>query len=154
MAMSVVYANVGGRIACECREGVVSHYVPDCQGSTIAQMDEAGTVTDTYDYWSYGEERFHGGPSVTRMTFLGMWGYVKDVLNKLYYVRARHLRPNLARWQTLDPLWPDMPAYGYVYSEPTVLADALGLGPGQGLGPGFGIGKGYPVEGGLDYLFV
>jgi len=127
VAMNVVYANIGGRINCESRAGTVSHYVPDCHGSTIALMDQSGVVTDTYDYWSYGEERVHTGSSVTGFTFLGALGYVKDMLNKLYYVRARHLRPELARWQTIDPLWPTQSPYAYVDCAPMRDTDSTGL---------------------------
>jgi len=127
MAMSVVYANIGGEILCENRGGTVSYYATDCQGSTMALVDETGAVTDRYDYWSYGEERVHTGSSLTRFTFLGIFGYVRDLLNKLYYVRARYLRPELARWQTVDPLWPASAAYTYASSSPTSRTDLSGL---------------------------
>lgn len=126
MAMSVVYANIGGRISCEVRAGAVSHFAPDCQGSTIAQMNQSGVVTDTYDYWSYGEERIHSGASITDLTFLGVLGYFKDILNKVYYVRARFYRPDLARWQTVDPLWPEERAYEYSGDAPTAFSDPSG----------------------------
>lgn len=127
--MSVVYANVAGRILCENRSGAERYYAPDCQGSTMALLDDTGAVTDRYDYWSYGEERFHSGPSVTRFMFLGVLGYMKDIINKLFYVRARHYRPELATWLTVDPAWPTTPSHAYVLGNPVLFVDPSGRRP-------------------------
>jgi RHS repeat-associated protein len=67
------------------------------------------------------------GTSETDLTFVGMLGYVKVALDKLFYVRARHLRPDLARWITVDPNWPLLPSYGYVNQRPCRFSDPLGL---------------------------
>ncbi len=57
MAMSVVYSNFGGELVAETRGGVGRIYVPDTLGSTMEMTDDSGNVTDTFEYWSYGEER-------------------------------------------------------------------------------------------------
>jgi hypothetical protein len=57
-----------------------------------------------------------------------MLGYVKDILDKLFYVRARLLRVDVARWMTIDRLWPEESAYAYVDDRPSVRRDASGLG--------------------------
>jgi RHS repeat-associated protein len=129
MAMSVVYSNFGGEIVHENRGGVERFYVPDTLGSTQALVDASGAVTDTFEYWSYGEERSHTGSSATPFTWLGVLGYFKDVLNKLYYVRARYMRPELARWQTVDPLWPRRSAYSYAFGQPSSQIDPSGMDP-------------------------
>ncbi len=58
-----------------------------------------------------------------------MIGYFKDILDKLFYVRARHLRVDLARWLTVDPLWPRQPGYVYASDSPASNADPSGLLP-------------------------
>ena len=130
MALSVVYSNFGGRVVSETRNGVESNYVSDPLGSTIGLMDSAGAMTDRWTYWPYGEVATRTGTNPTPLTFLGVLGYFKDVLDKLFYVRARHLRVDLARWLTVDPLWPRQLPYGYVTAAPTGLADSSGLWPG------------------------
>jgi hypothetical protein len=44
----------------------------------------------------------------------------------MFYVGARSLASTLARWLTLDPFWPDEPAYSYVEGAPIWKTDALG----------------------------
>ena len=136
MAMSVVYTTINGQIVSENRGGVVSNYAPDNLGSTVALLDSTGTVTDTFTYWPYGEIQSHVGSSVTPFTFCGTIGYYLDVLGSQVYVRARYLRLALARWQTLDPLWPRQSPYVYAGSRPTVQSDPSGLAPCTGLNYG------------------
>lgn len=125
--MSVTYGNFAGEVIYESRNSVERWYVPDALGSTAALVDMDGMITDTYDYWSYGEERTHFGTNQTPLTFVGTLGYVSDVINGLLYVRARHLRPDLGRWQTVDPLWPRQIAYEYVSGRPIIDVDPSGL---------------------------
>jgi len=90
-------------------------------------MNSAGTLTDSWTYWPYGEVRTRTGTTVTPFTFVGTLGYFQDLLSKLLYVRARFLRVYLARWLTVDPLWPSEPAYPYVMCAPTLNFDPTGL---------------------------
>ena len=129
MAMSVVYSNAFGGVFAENRGGTVSIYVPDTQGSTIGLVSSSGVLTDRWVYWPYGEVASRAGTNVTPLTWLGTLGYYLDQVSKLFYVRARHLRADLARWLTADPLWPRQPAYSYVKCAPTATADRSGLGP-------------------------
>src|SRR5580692_7372920 len=119
MAMSVVYSNFCGMVVSENRGGAVSDYVQDTLGSTIGLMDSAGALTDRWEYWPYGEVVSRTGTNPTPLTFLGVIGYFQDVLSKLFYVRARHLRPDLARWLTVDPKWLNDLAYAYAGNRPT-----------------------------------
>lgn len=130
MAMSVVYGNAFGGIISENRGGTVSAYVPDPLGSTIGLMNSAGTLTDSWTYWPYGEVRTRSGSNATPFTFLGTLGYFLDTLNKLFYVRARFLRPDLARWLTVDLMWPcQRSQYAYVRDMPVKMRDPSGLAP-------------------------
>ncbi len=103
-------------------------YGSDPLGSTVALYDTSGNKTDEYVYWPYGEIRSHTGSSQTPLTFLGTLGYYMDSPAR-YYVRARMLLANYARWLTVDPLWPRQRAYPYARSRPTSLVDARGLAP-------------------------
>ena len=127
MAMSVVYSNAFGGVFAENRGGVVSIYVPDTQGSTIGLVSSSGVLTDRWVYWPYGEVASRSGTNVTPLTWLGTLGYFLDALPKLFYVRARHLRADLARWLTVDPLWPEQPAYSYCGGKPSWVTDPSGL---------------------------
>ena len=82
------------------RNSVRKDHVPDPLGSTVALLDNTLTVTDSWEYWPYGETR--SGGSATAFTFVGTFGYYKDTGSRTY-VRARNYRQNLGRWQTVDP---------------------------------------------------
>jgi RHS repeat-associated protein len=120
------YTTLDGMILSEVRGGVERDYMPDTLGSTIALLDSSQNKTDTWTYWPYGEVRTRTGSNPTPFTFVGTLGYFADSLKRLY-VRARYLRTDLARWQTVDPLWPDESAYGYVGGLPTRNVDPSGL---------------------------
>src|SRR5580700_1431914 len=127
MALSVVYSNFCGRVVSETRGGVESDYISDPLGSTIGLMDSAGTMTDRWEYWPYGEVVSRTGSNATSLTFLGVLGYFQDILSELFYVRARHLRVDLVRWLTVDRIWPDQQPYGYANNSPTSMSDSSGL---------------------------
>ena len=127
--MSVVYSNFCGMVVSETRNGVDSDYVCDTLGSTIGLLNSAGTMTDRWEYWPYGEVISHAGSSVTPLTFLGVIGYFQDIASKLSYVRARHLRLDLARWLTADQLWPQQLPFAYAENNPATVADPSGKVP-------------------------
>lgn len=122
--MAVVnYTVIDGEIISEVRGGVRKDYVPDPLGSTVALLDNTQTKTDTWEYWPYGEIR--SGSSATPLQFVGTLGYYKDTSSRTY-VRARHYRQALGRWQTVDPFWPQLLPYNYVDSDPINLVDFFG----------------------------
>jgi len=125
-ALSVIYSNFCGMVVSETRSGVESDYVSDPLGSTIGLMGVTGTMTDRWEYWPWGEVVSRTGTNATPLTFLGILGYFKDVLDKLFYVRARHLRADLAKWLTVDPLWPNEQAYVYANEQPVSRVDPSG----------------------------
>ena len=129
MAASVVYTNFGGQIVHENRGGVERRYLADPLGSTIALTDSGTAITDTWDYWPYGEVMSRTGTNPTPFTFVGTLGYFKDLLDKLLYVRARHYKPDYGRWLTVDPIWPNDEAFGYVHAVPSSSVDPAGLQP-------------------------
>jgi len=128
MAMSVTYATVNGRLMMENRGGVKTAYVSDTLGNLIQCRDASGNKTYEAFYWSYGEIRASTGSNPSPWGFVGLLGYYTDALNYLY-VRARYYRPNLTRWQTVDPLWPMLRKYEYCLGSPNNYADPSGLIP-------------------------
>jgi len=126
MPMSVVYTTINGRIVQENRGGVERYYMSDTNGNTIGLMDTSGNVTDTFTYWPYGELQSHVGTSETPFMFGGILGCYTDSWGGIY-MRAREFRPTLARWQTVDPLWPHTMPYGYADNNPVTYVDPNGL---------------------------
>jgi RHS repeat-associated protein len=125
---TTTFRTVNGRILGHNKAGVASEYLLDPLGSVIGTSTSAGVVSNRTTYWPYGEVRTGGVSSVTPFGFCGGWGYYTDSSGSLY-VRARYYRPSLTRWQTVDPLWPDESAYGYVNGLPVFTNDPSGAKP-------------------------
>ncbi|MBS1707751.1 MAG: hypothetical protein JSS65_03410 [Armatimonadetes bacterium] len=126
MAMAVTYATVNGRLVQENRGGTVTRYVSDTLGSCVQTRDSAGNVTSTTEYWPYGEVRTSTGTNPSPWGFVGLLGYLTDTVSRLY-VRMRHYRPGLTRWQTVDPIWPSHPPYHYANLASILFIDPYGL---------------------------
>ncbi|MBS1714931.1 MAG: hypothetical protein JST30_11410 [Armatimonadetes bacterium] len=130
MPMKARYTVVDGEVVSEVRGGVRKDFVPDPLGSTVALLDNAQSVTDSWEYWPYGELR--SGSSATPFQYVGTLGYYKDTSRRTY-VRARHYRQNLGRWMTVDPIWPKESAYIYASAMPQAFSDFTGLSAQIGL---------------------
>jgi RHS repeat-associated protein len=100
-------------------------FMPDTLGNVIETRNmDTGAQTSSTTYWPYGEVRTQTGTNPSPFGFCGVWGYYTQA-GQPTYVRARYYRPNLGRWQTVDPLWPNETAY--IYLSPTFAIDYLGL---------------------------
>ena len=126
MAMSAVYTNFGGKLVHEDRGGTERQYVRDPLGSLIGEIDSDQELTYSAEYWPYGEEHSTVGLRQSDWGFVGLFGYLKDLVN-LLYVRARHYLPNQARWLVVDQLWPRESAFSYARNSPSVFIDPTGL---------------------------
>lgn len=126
MAMAVVYTQFCGMLVHETRNGVDREYLPDPLGSTAALLDSNQQISDSWEYWPYGEVMSRTGTNPTPFTFVGLLGYFQEILDKLTYIRARWYQPGYGRWSTVDPIWPDERAYGYVGNSPVYHLDPLG----------------------------
>ena len=144
VAMSVNYYTVNGMILAEDRGGVYSEFVPDTLGSCVAVKDASENITYTADYWPYGEVRTSTGSKSSPWGFVGLLGYLTDIAKRLY-VRARHYRPNIGQWQTVDPLWPNQSAYGYGNESPSSFTDPSGRNAAVIIGGGVLLGAGILV---------
>ena len=74
----------------------------------------------------YEKVRASTGSKSSPWGFVGLLGYLTDIAKRLY-VRARHYRPTVGQWQTVDPLWPRMKVYGYVRNSSVGYVDPSGL---------------------------
>jgi RHS repeat-associated protein len=126
MAMTVTYTTINGQILSENRNGVKSDYIPDPLGSTAALVNASHTITDTFSWWPFGEQRSHAGSSVTPFGFTGTLGCYTDSISNRIYEQRRILRPQTTQWQTVDPLWPYESAYSYVGQNPISATDPSG----------------------------
>ena len=117
------YTSISGVIVHEDRNGTQRNYRPDTLGNTVALTD-ASSATDTMSYWPYGEIRTRTGTNTTRFLFVGTLGYYTS--SGRIYVRARHYKPSLGRWMTVDPRWPAQRAYLYSNLRPNLLTDPSG----------------------------
>lgn len=121
------FCTVNGLLLQEVRAGVESYYIPDTLGSVVEVRNSAGVKTYSAEYYPYGEIQTETGTNPSNFGFGGFLGYFRDVVN-LLYVRARHYRPGLGLWQTVDRYWPDEAAYCYVVNQPSNLMDPSGNG--------------------------
>jgi len=126
MAMSVVYGNFCGALAGENRGGIRSDYVADALGSVAVVVDDTGAAIYEAEYWPYGEARTEAGSNPSNWGFGGIKGYYTDLASNLLYVTKRHLTPFIARWLTVDGLWPMVDAFAYCGGKPTACMDPSG----------------------------
>ena len=75
MPMKVRYTTLDGEIVAESRGGVRKQYVPDPLGGTVALLDGAQTITDSFRYWPYGELASRTGTTPTPFPYVGSRGY-------------------------------------------------------------------------------
>jgi len=128
--MTATYTTFAGMVVHQRKNGVDTELISDPLGSVVKTKDASGNETSRTEYWPYGEVQSSTGSNPTPFGFVGTLGYYRDLATRLY-VRARYLRPDQGRWQTVDPLWPDESAYGYVRNMPLLWTDGTGLGPQQ-----------------------
>ncbi|HMS56850.1 MAG TPA: RHS repeat-associated core domain-containing protein, partial [Fimbriimonadaceae bacterium] len=140
MALSVRVTNMNGRIVGEKRGGQHRLFTPDTQGNVVKVRDGTGATLATYNYWPYGGIRTSTGSIVNPWRYGGTWGSYFD--GATYYIRRRVLRPDLTRWMTLDPVWPDELPYCYASVNPVTYIDPSGLACGD------------PLTGGGHYVWL
>ena len=123
----VNYTTVNGRILHEDRNGIKTLFMPDTLGNVIETRNmDTGAQTSSTTYWPYGEVRTQTGTNPSPFGFCGVWGYYTQA-GQPTYVRARYFRPNLGRWQTVDPLWPIESGYSYADESPVSDLDYSGM---------------------------
>ncbi|MDW2980137.1 MAG: RHS repeat-associated core domain-containing protein [Rhodanobacter sp.] len=115
--------------ACHAQQHKVTYIYTDPQGTPLAEADESGNITATYDYAPYGTPapNMSGAPNGP-----GYTGHVNDPETGLVYMQARYYDPAIGRFLSVDP---DAPKEGnvfnfnrfeYVNNNPVVNIDPTG----------------------------
>ena len=131
MAMTVRYLTIDGEIVSETRSGVRNDYIPDPLGSTAALINSTHTITDTFLWWPFGEQRSHVGSSVSPFGYGGTLGYYTGSSGRNVCLPARTFGQRETCWLTKDPLWPFESAYIYSQNNPVNFVDELGMSPSR-----------------------
>ena len=118
-----------GEVISQERNGQTSYYHYDGEGNTLALTNDAGDVTDTFAYNAFGETTERTGSTVNPFGYKGALGYYTNSETDDIYVRARMYEPKIARWTSIDPLWPETASNGFVYARnnPMRYVDPSGL---------------------------
>ncbi len=129
MAMKKRFYSVDGQMVGYEEGGVRKDFLTDHLGSIIAIMDENEVRVFDTRYSAYGRNRWITGTGCG-FGWVGTYGYRETGLFKMsHYVRARHYSYVTGGWSTVDPLWPDESAYGYVGARSSAFVDPTGQIP-------------------------
>jgi RHS repeat-associated protein len=129
MAMKKRFYTMNSQMMAYDEGGVTKDFLTDHLGSITAEIDQ--TQTRTYDtrYSAYGRNNWSTGTGCG-FGWVGTYGYRETGLFHMsHYVRARHYSYVTGVWSTVDPLWPDESAYGYVGGRATASFDPTGEHP-------------------------
>ena len=135
--------DVYGNVISQRRDGESSFFHFEGLGSILALTNAAGAVSDTYAYTAFGEVTEHTGNTVNSFRYVGQKGYHRDEVTADYFVRARALNSDTARWTSVDPIGVANDAnpygglarqarrttnlYSYCSNNPAVAVDPSGL---------------------------
>jgi RHS repeat-associated protein len=140
-ATAVVYTNEPqqyGSLVSQRRGSTSSFYHFEALGSTRDLTASNGATSDTFLYDAFGSLVTSSGSTVNPFRFVGQLGYYYDSETVNTYVRARHYRPHLGIWMTMDPLgfpnlfasgvglWADPNLYRYVGNDSVFFVDPSG----------------------------
>ncbi len=122
-------------------------YHQDANFRVVLPTDESGVAVERYDYDAYGEPRIWAGITSSSATTetgsllsvsrvgnpLMHQGLRRDDETGLHENRYRTLHTRLGRFMQRDPLGSQISlnCYSYLNSSPALLADSLGLDPGD-----------------------
>jgi RHS repeat-associated protein len=111
------------------RGGSIRVFLADGQGSIRELVNAVGNVTDTYDYFAFGEILNRTGSTENEWTYTGE-AYDPNV--GFIYLRARWMNPENGRFTSVDPYSGDPQApvslhrYLYANASPVSFSDASG----------------------------
>lgn len=79
----------------------VTYIYTDPNGTILAEADEHGNITKTFDYRPYGEQTLGQPPNGP-----GYTGHVNDPDTGLVYMQGRYYDPETGRFLSVDPVGP------------------------------------------------
>ena len=118
--------DVYGDLVSQRRSGASSFYHFDALGSTDRLTGADGSVTDSYVYYAFGQERASSGTTTNPYRYVGGLGYYRNGTD-LLYLSARYYLAALGRFFSRDRLAQGLNRYAYVRSSPVIGADPSGL---------------------------
>jgi len=134
----------------EFRSGVTSFYEPDGVGSATSLTSSTGTITQTYNYDTFGNLSGSTGTVVNPLRYTAR---EFDSETGLYYDRARYYDSQTGRFISEDPIGFNggMDVYAYAGNSPATLTDPFGLqGPTTATPPVTTPYPGEPPAGAVD----
>jgi RHS repeat-associated protein len=124
--MTVAYTiGPAGNLVSHRRSNATYYHHFDALGSTRLLTDASQGVTDTYDYYAFGEIQSSTGSTPNPFKFVGQLGYYDDPATEFQYLRARYYAPAVGRFTSADPI-DSLPGYGYVGNAPASQSDPNG----------------------------
>ena len=126
--MPTNYLMVNGMKIGHVKDGVRADYLTDALGSVTATKNQSQHIVNTYRYKPYGGLLAKTGTGDDpRYLWTGNTGSrVTHTRNVNQYNVHRHYANGPASWTSVDPLWPQERAYGYVRGKPTSYIDSNG----------------------------
>lgn len=121
--------------------GKITYVYTDPHGSPLAEADENGVITASYDYKPYG-----GSAMNDSSDGVGFTGHVNDKSTGLIYMQARYYDPNVGRFLSVDadPVTAgflfNFNRYKYASNNPVVFIDADGRQDGLAAERSYGLG--------------
>jgi len=110
----------------EVRSGTTTYYEQDGVGSSTSLSSSAGTLSNTYNYDSFGKLTASTGTTINPFRYTGR---EFDSETGIYYYRARYYDPTNGRFIGEDPMrfGGAVNFYAYVHNNAVNLTDPLGL---------------------------
>jgi RHS repeat-associated protein len=131
MAMKKRFYHANGQMMAYEEGGVTKDFLTDHLGSITAEIDQNQNRTFETRYSAFGRNNWSTGAGCG-FGWVGSYGYRETGLfHSSHYVRARHYSHLTGGWSTVDPLWPDESAYGYVGGRSAAQIDPSGRGHGE-----------------------
>ena len=124
--MTVAYTiDRSGSLISQRRGGSTYYHHYDALGSTRLLTDSSQTITDTYDYYAFGEIQSSSGSTINPFKFVGRLGYYEHPGTGLRYVPAGYYAPALGRFLSSEATGIGT-AYTYAGGDPVRAADPTG----------------------------
>ena len=95
-----VSLNLDDSLVASDDNGTINHVHTDHLGGTNITTDTLGVITQTLDYFPFGDTRIDTGTDTETRQFTG---YIKDYATDLSYAGARYFKSDIGRFISQDP---------------------------------------------------
>jgi YD repeat-containing protein len=119
-----LFVVIDGEVVGEDVGGTLRDFIVDPLGSVVGHLNSSGAITNSFEFWPYGESS--GGTRASgTFQWVGSHGYYADPGTRTY-IRAREYEQSIGSWLQLDLLWPNEQGYGYVNGMAVSAVDPSG----------------------------